>query len=46
MIAFIFKPNLALAQDGCPPAWLRLPSFGATNQQAGYRRSQLLAPIR
>ena len=42
----MFKPNLALALDGCPPAWLPLHSLRATNRQAGYRRSQLLAPIR
>jgi hypothetical protein len=28
VIAFMFKPNLALAQDGCPPAWLRLHRLG------------------
>ncbi|MFN7741752.1 MAG: hypothetical protein ACK5RA_16100, partial [Cyanobacteriota bacterium] len=51
VIAFIFKPNLALAQDGCPPAWLRMSSLSqpisrpATVATSSWPRSDdVLAP--
>jgi hypothetical protein len=51
VIDFMFKPNLALAQDGCPPAWLLLHRLGqpisgpATVAASSWPRSDdVLAP--